>query len=295
MDLRARISTGLSRQDGIITTTQALRWGMSRGQLRTQLRSGEWIPVHPGVFRARSAPASPRSAARAAAWWAGEGAVLSGETAAWWWGFVDRPPPAIEITVPHGRGIRASPDLDPPIRILRRFVDPVDRCIWAGVPVTSQPLTAVQAAVRSGRPHILDRALQRSVSLVAVEAALARHPAQDGAKAAATLLAAASDRTAAESERMFARILRRNGITGWQVNTRVIAGGSVPDFRFDAERVIVEIDGWAWHHTPDRFQRDRARQNELILQGWTVLRFTWFDLTQRPAEVLSQVCRALGR
>lgn len=94
---------------------------------------------------------------------------------------------------------------------------------------------------------------------------------------------------------MFARILRRNGITGWQVNTRVIAGGSVPDFRFDAERVIVEIDGWAWHHTPDRFQRDRARQNELILQGWTVLRFTWFDLTQRPAEVLSQVCRALGR
>jgi very-short-patch-repair endonuclease len=39
--------------------------------------------------------------------------------------------------------------------------------------------------------------------------------------------------------------------------------------------VAVEIDGFAFHHAPDRFQRDRTRQNALVGLGWTVLRFTW--------------------
>jgi len=294
MDLRSTISTVLARQDGIITAAQAMHRGMTRSQLRTLVRTGEWVVVHPEVFRVDSAPVTLRSAARAAVWWAGDEAVLSGRTAAWWWGFDDHPPVTIEITVPHHRRVRPRTQ-GPPIRILRRFVDPRDRRLSDGVPLTSEALTAVQAAVRSGKPQILDRALQRRVPLAAVEAALARHPAQDGAKAAAALLAAAADRTAAESERLFARLLRRHRITGWQVNTRLVTGGSVPDFRFDAERVIVEIDGWAWHHSPDRFQRDRARQNELMLQGWTVLRFTWFDLTDRPEQVLSTVRTALCR
>jgi hypothetical protein len=51
--------------------------------------------------------------------------------------------------------------------------------------------------------------------------------------------------------------------------------------------------GWAYHHDVDRFRRDRQRQNSLVALGWTVLRFTWADLTQRPAYVLATV-RDLG-
>lgn len=53
------------------------------------------------------------------------------------------------------------------------------------------------------------------------------------------------------------------------------------------------MDGWAWHHDVERFQRDRQRQNAVVLAGWTVLRFTWRDLTQRPAEVISQIQAAV--
>jgi very-short-patch-repair endonuclease len=59
--------------------------------------------------------------------------------------------------------------------------------------------------------------------------------------------------------------------------------------------VAVEVDGWAWHTDPERFRRDRQRQNALVLAGWTVLRFTWHDLTHRPTEMIAEVRAALGR
>lgn len=55
------------------------------------------------------------------------------------------------------------------------------------------------------------------------------------------------------------------------------------------------MHGWAFHTDPDRFHADRVRQNALILDGWTVLRFTWFQLTEPPEEVLRAICTALAR
>jgi very-short-patch-repair endonuclease len=49
------------------------------------------------------------------------------------------------------------------------------------------------------------------------------------------------------------------------------------------------VDGWAWHHDAEAFRRDRQRQNVLVLAGWTVLRFTWSDLTHRPDRVIHDV------
>jgi very-short-patch-repair endonuclease len=62
---------------------------------------------------------------------------------------------------------------------------------------------------------------------------------------------------------------------------------------FEAERVVVELDGRAFHTTSDRFERDRQRQNQLIGAGWTVRRFTWRDLTQRPAYVVATIRQLL--
>ena len=108
--------------------------------------------------------------------------------------------------------------------------------------------------------------------------------------AAARLLAAASDESAAESERMLVRLLRRAKVTGWTQNEPVIPGEPwIGDFVFRQQRLVVEVDGWAWHHTPDRFQRDRSKQNALVTAGWTVLRFTWFDLADRPTAVLDLI------
>jgi very-short-patch-repair endonuclease len=65
------------------------------------------------------------------------------------------------------------------------------------------------------------------------------------------------------------------------------------DLAFPACQVAVEVDGWAWHQDRRAFQYDRQRQNSIVLAGWTLLRFTWHDLTQRPDSVVAEIRAAL--
>ena len=37
------------------------------------------------------------------------------------------------------------------------------------------------------------------------------------------------------------------------------------------------------------------RKNRLVAAGWTVLRFTWWDLTQRPDYVVASICAMMIR
>jgi very-short-patch-repair endonuclease len=106
------------------------------------------------------------------------------------------------------------------------------------------------------------------------------------------LLRAARDRGASEAERLLITVLRDAGVTGWRVGYRV--DRYELDFAFPGERLAIEVDGWAWHSDVERFRHDRRRQNALVLAGWTVLRFTWHDLTQRPETVVFQVRTALA-
>ena len=104
-----------------------------------------------------------------------------------------------------------------------------------------------------------------------------------------------SDGAAAESERMLHRPLRQAGLRDWKPNFPVWTGGElvgVVDVAFPAKKIAIEVDGWAYHSDVDRFRRDRARQNDLIMLGWTVLRFTWADLVERPWYVRAMVSRA---
>ena len=101
----------------------------------------------------------------------------------------------------------------------------------------------------------------------------------------------------AESERVLQRLLRAHRLDGWRSNYPVLVNGVIRariDLAFPAQRLAIEVDGFAYHSDRDRFQRDRTRQNELMLLGWTVLRFTWADLTRQPEQVVQQIKLALA-
>jgi very-short-patch-repair endonuclease len=66
------------------------------------------------------------------------------------------------------------------------------------------------------------------------------------------------------------------------------------DFAFPESRVVVEVDGWAFHSDPEVFATDRKRQNAIALLGWQVLRFTWLDLTEYPDRVLTVLRSAIS-
>jgi len=61
------------------------------------------------------------------------------------------------------------------------------------------------------------------------------------------------------------------------------------DFAYPAARVLIELDSESHHLDRIAFRRDRAKQNRAVVLGWTVLRFTWWDLQQDPYGVAAQV------
>ena len=295
MSHRADIAAIIRNQDGLITRRQALQAGITSDSLRGLRARGEWMTVLPQVYRVVESRETPDSSIRAVSLWAGQPACVSGIAAARWLGLVTTAPSRAEVTIPRTRRLRSRPEAT----IKRRFVPAEDRGVWRGVLVTGLALTSLHAAVALGSagPEMLDRALQTRVRFADVRAAHYRNLGCHGSRDAGLLLTSAGDRAAAQSERLFMRLMKQSGIGGWRANHPVRVGSfsRTCDFVFMRERVIVEIDGWAWHHTPDRFNADRFKQNALTNGGWRVLRFTWLDLTQRPAYVVREVRDALDR
>lgn len=163
-----------------------------------------------------------------------------------------------------------------------------------GLRVTELPLTVLEAAVELPNGSVLmDRALQQNVSLPILQAVHERNIGRRGSARAAELLRSAGEGGASEAERMLARLLRGAGITGWRQH--VHSCGYEIDLAFVADKIAIEVDGWAWHRDVERFNRDSERQNVLVNAGWHVLRFTWHQLRHEPEIVLDSIRRALAR
>jgi very-short-patch-repair endonuclease len=67
------------------------------------------------------------------------------------------------------------------------------------------------------------------------------------------------------------------------------------DFLWRAERLVVETDGRAFHTSRRAFEHDRLRDQRLTLAGYTVVRFTWRQLTADPAGVVGTLEALLAR
>jgi very-short-patch-repair endonuclease len=67
------------------------------------------------------------------------------------------------------------------------------------------------------------------------------------------------------------------------------------DFRFPGTRLEVETMGYRFHRTPSQASIDAARVNRLLLDGWTVLQFTYRQVVDEPASVIAIVSEALAQ
>jgi very-short-patch-repair endonuclease len=53
--------------------------------------------------------------------------------------------------------------------------------------------------------------------------------------------------------------------------------------------LILEVDGYGTHGTWIAFQDDRTRQNVLVANGYTVLRYTAHDVQTRLGSILKEI------
>jgi very-short-patch-repair endonuclease len=98
--------------------------------------------------------------------------------------------------------------------------------------------------------------------------------------------------TANDLERRFLTFLDANELPRPLVNESV--DPYTPDFRWSRQRLVVELDGFETHGTRDAFERDRARDRQLLAAGWRVARITKRQLDRTPAD-LADERRALLR
>jgi very-short-patch-repair endonuclease len=279
----------LRSQGGVIALRQAVASGMSAQTVQRRAREGGWQRLHPAIYLVGGHRLTAEARVRAAWLWAGEEAAVSGAAAAYWHGMLDRAPSEVELTVPG----RCKPRARPGIRVRRRDLLPADIVTARDLRLTAPPLTALEtASTLADGSTFLDRALQRHVRFPAVHRAYCRNMGHHGSSAAARLLVAAADRADSAAERLLVRLLREHRITGWVLGHPF--GPWRIDLAFPAQRVAVEVDGWAWHVDAQRFRSDRRKQNALVRAGWDPLRFTWHDLDGRPAESVAEIRETVG-
>jgi very-short-patch-repair endonuclease len=66
------------------------------------------------------------------------------------------------------------------------------------------------------------------------------------------------------------------------------------DLAWPEDRVLVEFDGDV-HRERQVFVRDLRRQNSLVVDRWTILRFSGADVYGRPAQVLGEIEQVVPR
>jgi very-short-patch-repair endonuclease len=126
-----------------------------------------------------------------------------------------------------------------------------------------------------------------------LELLLARYPRRRGGPLLRTLLADPDGPafTRSEAEERFLALIRKAGLRPPKLNVKV--RGFEVDALWRTERLVGEIDGYAYHSTRVDFERDRDRDGVLAAAGFRVMRIFWHQLTQEPEALLVRLAQAL--
>ncbi len=299
VEAQALIDELASRQFGVVSRAQLRRAGVpahviDRGVRRSRLRT-----LHPGVYRVGPA-AVPLEREMAAVLACGQTAVLSGTSAGARWGLVrsgvesKQIEAGVEISVRDGRRVRLK---GVQVRRLASLRDD-EVTTFRGIPITTAARTILDLAATLA-PRPLEQALARGVRegvvvLGDVARLLKRHPWRRGVRTLRGLLALQEGPalTRSEAEELFLALIRAARLPEPALNVRV--AGLEVDFLWRALRVVVEIDGYAYHGSRRAFERDVERDRVLRVAGFIVVRFSARQLGAEREAVLGSVAWQLG-
>jgi hypothetical protein len=283
-----------AEQWGVLSLAELHACGLSDDAVMNRVRRGRLHRLHRAVY-AVGHPNPPREGRWLAAVKAcGRSAVLSHGSAAALWQIVEWDRRRPEVTLP-GSGTRRIHG----IRVHRAPLHRDDRARCAGIAVTSPARTLVDLAAGLP-PRALRRAVGRAQSLRLVSvrqivAALERAGPWRGRGALARILATGPAPTRSELEDVVLDLIVSGGLEPPVVNGGLVLEGRriVPDFRWPAERLVLEADGAAWHDHRIAREDDAERQALLEDHGERVLRVTWEQAIARPDQTLRRL-RAAG-
>ena len=289
-----RVAEIAGGQHNLITHDQLFALGVGRNAIGHRLATHRWQRLHNGVYLIGTAPATLAARATAALLTCGEGAVLSHRTAARLWELISAGE-EVHVTV-SGRNPGVRRGLH--IHRVRRLPEE-EVTIKNGIALTTparticdlaatEPLGDIESALAEARIHRL--ATDRQINAV-----IQRAPTRPGAPIIRSLLEAEDDSgyTRSKAERLLRDLIRTANLDRPLFNEPLL--GYVVDALWPKERVIVEVDGYAYHTHRAAFERDRRRDQQLIAAGYRIIRVTWRQLRDRPIETITAIVKALAQ
>lgn len=287
-------------QAGVVSRRQLIDHGLSSQQIHRRVASGVLVKVLPRIYRHASAEECWLQQLWAAYLWAEERAVVSHEAAAALW--------KLDGCIVGPVVLATTQNLISPrlwVRVHRVRALPTHHITRTrGLAVTTPTRTLLDLAAVVGEEDLeaaLDCALRRgSTSLPRLEKELGQSSGR-GQRGRTALLRLLHERspdyapTHSVLETRFRRLLKRNGLplpAQQKVIRRFQGGFAVVDFLFPEIDLVIELDGYSVHSSRHSWQHDRHRQNDLVIAGKKVLRFSWWDVCHREADVVDAL-RAL--
>ncbi|WP_285624083.1 hypothetical protein [Kineosporia sp. NBRC 101677] len=286
-------------QGGAVSRQQMFGLGLTQGQIRALYRGGRWQMQFPGVYVTHSGPVPERTRVWAAVLYGGAGALAGGRTALWLTQALTKAPARMEICVPAPRQIRAQKGM-----IARQARKLADR----GDYMKSPPRLRIEHAlldvvrredeVEAVAGLVLGTLQKRLTTAARVRAALATRERQRWRLLLGDLLREFDAGVQSPLESVFFRRVESNhGLPqGVRNQPRVEADGRkrYRDVRYEAQLVVVELDGREAHPESEAF-RDMRRDNAVVTAGEVVLRYGWRDVTKQPCLVATEVAEVLIR
>jgi len=281
-------------QRNLITLDQLAALGIGRNAIEHRLASGRWQRLHKGVYLIGPAPPTLSARAWAAVFSCGDGSVLSHRTAAALWRLLPAEEELHIAVAGRNPGVRRG------VTVHRVIELPAGEITTRGdLPLTTparticdlaatEPLRDVEAALAEARIHRLATDAQ-------IKAVIQRAPTRPGAPIIRTLLEAEDDSgyTRSRAERLLRDLIAKSNLERPLFNEPLL--GYVVDALWPKQRLIVEVDGYTYHHHRAAFERDRARDQRLIAAGYRVIRVTWLQLRDRPIAVITTIAQALAQ
>ncbi len=283
-------------QEGRVTRGQLLKLGFSGDEIDGLVRCGQLTIEHRGVYAIGQPPWALRGTLWSAVLACGPGSLISHRSAAYLDGYLPLPAhlDAVHITIrsKNGRG-------RPGIIVHRgRNISSADIKYLDGLPVTRAARTMLDLAASESESTFEqafdEAAFRHDLRRAQMEDVLARNAGAKGSRRLRALWEAEQEnrRNRLEAEKRMAALIKAAKLPDPLPNEPIRA--LTADFFWPEHRVIVETDGFGTHGKRASFESDRARDADLESRGYSVLRFTWRQITREPFVVVARLAARLA-
>jgi hypothetical protein len=297
-DMDARIAAFATDHHGVVSRAELRNLGLSDDAIEHRLDVGRLQRLYRGVYAVGHRSQTREGRWRAAVLASGERAVLSHGDAGAHWGLMASRGRLIHVSRPSTS--RRDPD---PKRVRLHRVGTLrawETTLIDGIPTTTVARTLLDLAPLL-RPRAMEDVIAHSTrlglfDLVAARRCLDEHWRQHGAPALRRLLNDLHGEGPADlRSTLEVRFLQLCDDHQLPVpHTNVTLAGFLVDFHWPGTKLVVETDGFTYHSTPSAFEADRARDQTLTLAGYTVVRFTYNQITRESAVCAERLRRLLA-